>query len=156
MIARPARVRIRSRKPWVLDRRRLFGWNVRLLTTDSHYTSSAHTHRGTGARGVPAGTAAPHPGEPRKLVPVEPAGGGAHRVAAPRWHRPLRVGPQTPTSIAEMRCVPTAGGPTGQPARSGRGRGGGAPQPPPSLRAATRPAAARDRCRAVDEAVSVA
>ena len=37
MIARPARVRIRSRKPWVFDRRRLFGWNVRLLTRNSHY-----------------------------------------------------------------------------------------------------------------------
>jgi hypothetical protein len=32
MIARPARVRIRSRKPCVLARRRLFGWKVRLLT----------------------------------------------------------------------------------------------------------------------------
>jgi hypothetical protein len=32
-IARPARVRIRRRKPWVLARRRLFGWNVRLVTT---------------------------------------------------------------------------------------------------------------------------
>lgn len=32
-IARPARVRMRNRKPWVLARRRLFGWNVRLLTT---------------------------------------------------------------------------------------------------------------------------
>ncbi len=31
-MARPARVRMRSRKPWVLLRRRLFGWNVRLLT----------------------------------------------------------------------------------------------------------------------------
>lgn len=31
-MARPARVRIRSRKPWVLARRRLFGWKVRLLT----------------------------------------------------------------------------------------------------------------------------
>jgi hypothetical protein len=31
-IARPARVRIRSRKPWVFARRRLFGWKVRLLT----------------------------------------------------------------------------------------------------------------------------
>ena len=30
-IARPARVRMRRRKPWVLCRRRLFGWNVRLL-----------------------------------------------------------------------------------------------------------------------------
>src|SRR6266511_3271987 len=32
MIARPARVRMRSRKPWVFARRRLFGWYVRLLT----------------------------------------------------------------------------------------------------------------------------
>ena len=31
-IARPARVRIRRRNPWVLARRRLFGWKVRLLT----------------------------------------------------------------------------------------------------------------------------
>src|SRR3954452_14282501 len=31
-MARPARVRMRRRKPWVLARRRLFGWNVRLLT----------------------------------------------------------------------------------------------------------------------------
>ena len=31
-IARPARVRIRSRKPWVRLRRRLLGWKVRLLT----------------------------------------------------------------------------------------------------------------------------
>ena len=29
-IARPARVRMRNRNPWVLARRRLFGWNVRL------------------------------------------------------------------------------------------------------------------------------
>ena len=33
---RPARVRIRRRKPWVLARRRLFGWKVRLLTMFSH------------------------------------------------------------------------------------------------------------------------
>ena len=32
-MARPARVRIRRRKPWVLARRRLLGWKVRLLTT---------------------------------------------------------------------------------------------------------------------------
>ena len=30
-IERPARVRMRRRKPWVLARRRLLGWNVRLL-----------------------------------------------------------------------------------------------------------------------------
>jgi len=34
-IARPALVRMRSRKPCVFARRRLFGWNVRLLTGDS-------------------------------------------------------------------------------------------------------------------------
>lgn len=33
--ARPARVRMRSRKPWVFALRRLFGWNVRLLTGSS-------------------------------------------------------------------------------------------------------------------------
>ena len=32
MIARPARVRMRRRKPWVRLRRRLLGWKVRLLT----------------------------------------------------------------------------------------------------------------------------
>lgn len=36
MIARPARVRIRKRKPCVLARRRLFGWKVRLLTVRLH------------------------------------------------------------------------------------------------------------------------
>jgi hypothetical protein len=34
-MARPARVRMRSRNPCVFARRRLFGWNVRLLTRDS-------------------------------------------------------------------------------------------------------------------------
>ena len=32
MIARPARVRMRRRNPWVRLRRRLLGWKVRLLT----------------------------------------------------------------------------------------------------------------------------
>jgi hypothetical protein len=34
-MARPARVRMRRRKPWTLCRRRLFGWYVRLLTSFS-------------------------------------------------------------------------------------------------------------------------
>lgn len=33
-MARPARVRMRKRKPCVLCRRRLFGWNVRLVTEE--------------------------------------------------------------------------------------------------------------------------
>ena len=32
-MARPARVFMRSRKPWVFARRRVFGWKVRLLIT---------------------------------------------------------------------------------------------------------------------------
>ena len=36
MIARPARVRMRSRNPCVFARRRLFGWKVRLLTGRLH------------------------------------------------------------------------------------------------------------------------
>ena len=30
--SRPALVRMRTRKPWVLFRRRLFGWNVRFIS----------------------------------------------------------------------------------------------------------------------------
>jgi uncharacterized protein (DUF2132 family) len=43
-MARPARVRIRRRKPWVLARRRLFGWKVRLLTV------WLHRNKASGAR----------------------------------------------------------------------------------------------------------
>jgi hypothetical protein len=42
MMARPARVRIRRRKPWVRLRRRLLGWNVRLLTGKLPNLRSGH------------------------------------------------------------------------------------------------------------------
>jgi len=42
-IVRPARVRIRNRKPCVRARRRLFGWNVRLLTADVSEDSSGRS-----------------------------------------------------------------------------------------------------------------
>lgn len=48
MIARPARVRMRSRKPWVFARRRVFGWKVRLLTRGLQRCFVPHGHRGTG------------------------------------------------------------------------------------------------------------
>ena len=50
--ARPALVRMRSRKPCVLARRRLFGWNVRLLTGELRGTVSASSrpHRRGRAR----------------------------------------------------------------------------------------------------------
>jgi hypothetical protein len=41
MMARPARVRMRRRKPWVRLRRRLLGWNVRLLTEELPHLRSA-------------------------------------------------------------------------------------------------------------------
>jgi hypothetical protein len=45
-------VRMRSRKPCVLDRRRLFGWNVRLLTC----TSPRWYVHGKGCTRTPPGT----------------------------------------------------------------------------------------------------
>ena len=45
-IERPARVRIRNRNPWVLARRRVFGWKVRLLTGNAPETQvEAAAHR---------------------------------------------------------------------------------------------------------------
>jgi hypothetical protein len=54
-IARPARVRIRSRKPWVFERRRLFGWKVRLLTS-----------------GTPSSSCSPHVATMCQLIWVDP------------------------------------------------------------------------------------
>jgi hypothetical protein len=43
-------VRMRSRKPWVLARRRLFGWKVRLLTRGLQDAQDGSDHpRGRGA-----------------------------------------------------------------------------------------------------------
>ena len=46
-MARPARVRIRARKPCTLARRRLFGWNVRLLIMISVTPSLTPEQRGS-------------------------------------------------------------------------------------------------------------
>jgi hypothetical protein len=47
-MARPARVRIRRRKPCFLCRRRLFGWNVRLLTGMTPVTRDHDVDKSTG------------------------------------------------------------------------------------------------------------
>src|SRR5205085_11571665 len=47
-MARPARVRMRSRNPWVFARRRLFGWNVRLLTEELPTQGPCHLDRVAG------------------------------------------------------------------------------------------------------------
>jgi hypothetical protein len=41
-------VRMRSRKPWVFARRRLFGWYVRLLTLGTPSSSRRRARRRTG------------------------------------------------------------------------------------------------------------
>jgi hypothetical protein len=48
---------MRSRKPWVFARRRLFGWNVRLLTRGLQEGNSASGQRVNGRKGgwVPQG-----------------------------------------------------------------------------------------------------
>jgi hypothetical protein len=75
MMARPARVRMRMRKPWVLARLRVFGWNVRFTTVapnpvgvEGRQERGARAHRrfdGTGLpmvrqRGQSAGATVPH------------------------------------------------------------------------------------------------
>jgi hypothetical protein len=47
-MARPALVRIRARNPCVRDRRRLFGWNVRLLTENSRVVVSGRHSQDAG------------------------------------------------------------------------------------------------------------
>ena len=86
-IARPARVRMRSRNPWVFARRRLLGWKVRLLTCGLQDGGSA---AGSLSRTDPV-TRSPYPRRGRP-----PARGG-------RTHDPPTVrnsaGPgQTPAS----------------------------------------------------------
>ena len=58
-IARPARVRIRRRKPCTLCRRRLFGWYVRLLTNISTQLLGRVHHRVARRRTSPESRAAP-------------------------------------------------------------------------------------------------
>src|SRR3954447_19024836 len=113
MIARPARVRIRSRKPWVLDRRRLFGWKVRLLTRYSYDTTSAVAPppAGGAARGAGGTGADAAPATPGKLVPADGtrpvmAGTGARRA------RHIQLTAQDPSTDCDQhsRGIPPADG----------------------------------------------
>ena len=51
-MARPARVRMRNRNPWVLARRRLFGWNVRLPLLTAVVLPVLGSHSGVAAIGT--------------------------------------------------------------------------------------------------------
>jgi hypothetical protein len=62
-IARPARVRMRSRKPWTFARRRLLGWNVRLLTRAPQLQVSSVYRNATSYRQPVNGTGDDRPGQ---------------------------------------------------------------------------------------------
>lgn len=72
--ARPARVRMRIRKPWVFARRRLFGWKVRFVTKNSpgHGPRRARTNEVTDSAALDGSTTA--------RVPISVNDRG-------RWHR---------------------------------------------------------------------
>lgn len=100
-MARPARVRIRRRKPWTRARRRLFGWNVRLpLATVNTPLGGGHrlmpeacsVKRCSRRTGVPrrntlVGTGSRQP-PPHHRVTVEgylPPGRGSNSGVGPRF-----------------------------------------------------------------------
>ncbi len=83
--ARPARVRMRSRKPCVFARRRLFGWNVRLLTGTPGKRDLDHAHaQQRAALGFPTGYHLEH----RRLPGVSLCRVlGCGKLSSPSWHR---------------------------------------------------------------------
>ena len=113
MMARPARVRMRKRNPWVLARRRLFGWNVRLPLVTTV--------------GLPVLGARPHPSGLRRrdcgVVRLYPHRPGRHH------HERISPGMRTGTDRwgeGTQECPPVAGdGP--EPRRRAR-----SPSKPPS------------------------
>ena len=122
-MARPARVRMRSRNPCVLARWRLFGWNVRLLTgtpgtqgRDRGTTGTAVRHAKTSPRGAGPmnGTRAGHPRSNRARVPRgRRLPGRASGPEPPAWPpgRPLSPGhrhPGRPSTVAPVPSVTVA------------------------------------------------
>lgn len=116
-MARPARVRIRRRKPWVFARRRLFGWYVRLLTAIYSYFE---TTGGTDTASVTAGRAATPTARPRctEGSTNRPAitgtsseygtrGGVVKRD--PNTPNRTRIGPTGPDKIATRRTASLLG-----------------------------------------------
>ena len=96
-MARPARVRMRKRKPCVLARRRLFGWNVRLLTRGSvgleDWFEEVDPWRGVSPV-VPAAIGSPRGREGHAGMRQRPPPGGAsHGTARPRSRSNPRTSP---------------------------------------------------------------
>ena len=141
---RPARVRMRSRNPCTLWRRRLFGWYVRLLTSSLRWWSGTDHAGGRPDRpmasdsagrnpvtgiGVSAGTAHPRTG-PRERPRTGRDGAWTcgtrrHRVTEERYARRLRRVKSRPgagrvragpVDIGRARTPPIAGSPQAVPA----------------------------------------
>ena len=97
-MARPARVRMRRRKPWVLARRRLFGWKVRLLTEE------LQTRSPRGSRATLTKDDERH-GRPRRTA--RPRYGGVRAGSNPALVRAL-----VPSQVKATRREPGTDSPT--------------------------------------------
>ncbi|TMK68138.1 MAG: chromosomal replication initiator protein DnaA [Actinobacteria bacterium] len=83
-MARPARVRIRRRNPWVFLRRRLFGWNVRLDIASILFGGERQLPCAGEVYGLPPRrTKGPHPEKVRQKAPSNESGGKV-RCYSPR------------------------------------------------------------------------
>jgi len=114
-MARPARVRIRRRKPWVLCRRRLFGWNVRLLTSSLRCRVLTRLSR-TGQAGTPHGWHGTDPRSARAELGLRRRSAG---TAHPRLTFSLSLVPGHSAGCRELRTIrghaaPVDTGPTNQ------------------------------------------
>jgi hypothetical protein len=130
-MARPARVRMRSRNPCTLWRRRLFGWYVRLLTSILRWCCAWTSRRQVGPvvrwtrtvldetacrwwNGVSAGTA-----HPRSALEFSPAnrpwtcGTRRHRVTEERYARRSRQVKSSSRRPAAARAPVDTGSPAG-------------------------------------------
>jgi hypothetical protein len=111
-IARPARVRMRSRNPCVFARWRLFGWNVRLLTgTPGNRAASAGTHRHA-ARVSGHGKQGPAGGRANRTIcgpapPVKRSGIRGQRPVRPARRPPPACRGRAPS--ADPVTLPTPG-----------------------------------------------
>jgi hypothetical protein len=153
--ARPARVRIRSRNPCTLARRRLFGWNVRLLTGFSRWGSYQRPPRPPAQR-----MRKPRRGWPDQRTlrgrppPVKPAGPEPAREAG---SAPAGCHLRQPVTVRNPRCLPNACGrpPLGcaQRSRMRRSGTGGDRRIPARRRAEIRPGRRVQRAQPVDKPV---
>ncbi len=90
MMARPARVRMRNRNPWVLARRRLFGWNVRLPLLTAVVLPVLGAHRGSQPSGLQRSSRPPSgPGDaPARVLSLVKRGEGAQECPPVGGRRP--------------------------------------------------------------------